>query len=381
MVRVVIVGAGLAGLCMASELGKAGLDPTELAVYDPSLDNPTTPPVGVLHPLKGPRSKSWTSPNDEVSALMWRAFNFSRKRWLAWDQLLGSNAVSSQFLVRRWQRVEAPELNQGLVSSLDSLAVQEYCPFWLNSEPVLGVDGALVVDLTRILGGLRRHLIDLGVSFVQDSIKGISPHRDGVELVGSSGNSFLAGRAVLCPGSDLGVWFPERGFTKSSGQLALLKPLPEVAIRSVLNGYGSLASVPNRGLWLLGSTYQDSEDDTFLLSSLESRHFVIERLWFKFRKLATFAPDIDIHAFEELVDSLWSGTRSKFRPDGLPIVGEVRSLDSCQSSELAGKLFVLGALASRGLLWGPFLAAHLARAILFDLSEFKLERLAVQRML
>lgn len=158
-----------------------------------------------------------------------------------------------------------------------------------------------------------------------------------------------AERVLLCVGASLPDWFPALPLAVNGGELLVLRPERPEALPMIVSGGGHIA--PGRdGTWVAGSSYLRPEDGYDLERSPASWRDDEETIQAVRGLLARLIPCVE----DTPVEAIWRQRRAVFLTDRLPLAGPVPGSPG---------LFVLGALGSKGLLWGPRLAQCLLRDI------------------
>ena len=162
----------------------------------------------------------------------------------------------------------------------------------------------------------------------------------GWELTTQQG-PLLTEHLVWTVGAGLEDWFPGLPLSQTGGELLLGRPPQGVELPYILIRSGHLAPRPD-GRWALGSTYRhrprtEEEDDDWVREWLFSRMEVVFPT---------------VRGMTEL--EVWSGVRAVLVDNRFPVVGPV--------PEQRG-LWILGGLASKGVLWTAMLAEDLARQL------------------
>jgi glycine/D-amino acid oxidase-like deaminating enzyme len=126
----------------------------------------------------------------------------------------------------------------------------------------------------------------------------------------------------------------------------------------IISSGGYVAPLPDRR-WLVGSTYLGDEE-------LEGRTERDARDQLR-EHVGRITPAVERTTSVDV----WRGTRTHLTDDHLPTVGDVPGYH--------GRVFVLGALGSKGLLRAPLLASRLAESLLVSPAQ-KYENSSLSRL-
>lgn len=339
---IAIVGGGLSGLTLGVELLEAGLAPETLLILDGEDERRGSDvPMALLHPFPGRSLKPAPGLKDS-----WEATgNFLSRHGDA------TATVTPLTLLRPYTQARGARLHTSFeahrdiltreftVNHLSASVVEQRFPFLGQVDGAIEIASAKRVHLRTLCETLRATLKARGVQLKNTRVSTLSLRGDTWHLQ-SPARTYHASRVVLAPGAALGQFFPKLGCVPTLGNLALIH-WPEGPSSPLALSMGGHLLPMGGGQWLLGATYHrppyelPSPEETF--SQLV-------------KALLPWAPSL---ASAECV-RLWDGVRSVIEPSRLAVAGGVPTLAGCS---------VLSGFGSKGLLWIPLLARHLARSL------------------
>jgi len=317
-----VVGSGLAGLLFADAWLEA--DGGSLCLIDATDPlRASGASLAICHPFPG-RSL-------QPHPLLERAYGVTQRVIEGW-QSWAPDLVRALPMVRPLQG-----------ANHDRLA-KSYERDWAN-HPAPWVRVALHQEPPRLeygpcyavaLGPLRERWIErlraAGVAIIEDQLQRVDLHTNTLEL---TEDRLQATRVVLCLGQQMKHWFPALGLLNEGGELGTFgvsQPLKKLVSQAGMH-LGPLGD----DLVVGGSTRWERCPEVPPEAVLP--------------KLAEQLEPLAGQALEPL--AAWRGVRSITPSDRLPIAGIV------PGSQLA----VLGALGSKGLLWGPLAAEALVEEL------------------
>ena len=359
MSRVALIGSGLAASATACALLDRGVAPSDILVVAPALDrhDSSSCPGALCHALPG---RSLRPPQGAL-----QAFDQSVK-WLDhWYHERPDLIQKLPWIMRpdRGGRLGRRYVNSYLTHAevydahlthtlLDDQAIIE------QRAPMLGEDvqravcygPSYSVDLGALIDHIWRALAARGIERLDHRAERLVSGPRGWSI-GDTQRS--AQHVVVCVGAWLGTWFPQASLAINGGELMLAHP-PEgsAPLEGAISGGGHLAPHPDGAHWVLGATYLQPDesqghapsDPTFFERSEQEAIEDIMSL------IARFVPSV--RACEPR--RVWRSRRAVFLTDRQAICG------ACPG---APGVWLLGALGSKGLLWSPHLAHHLAGQI------------------
>lgn len=182
-------------------------------------------------------------------------------------------------------------------------------------------------------------------------VTALAPHGAGWRADTTAG-PVEASRVILCVGAGLPRWFPGVPLAINGGELLVLRHEAPETLPMIVSGGGHIA--PGRdGTWVAGSSYLRPEDGHDLTKSPDTWRDDAETIEAVTGLLARLIPQVR----EAHVEAVWRQRRAVYLTDRLPLAGAVPG---------APGLYVLGALGSKGLLWGPLLAQCLIQHLQGD---------------
>lgn len=318
----VVVGSGLAGLLFAEAWLAA--DGGSLCLIDaPDPLRASGAPLAICHPFPG-RSL-------QPHPILERAYAVTQRvieGWQAW----APDLVRALPMVRPLEGANHERLRAS------------YEREWAD-HPAPWVQVTLATDPPRLrygpcfsvaLGPLRRRWIErlraAGVEIIEDQLLSLAPETNALQL---TRQSLQAARVVLCLGQQMKRWFPALGLLNEGGELGTF---------GVSQPLENLVSQAGVHLGPLG-------EEQVVGGSTRWEHCPEDPPEAVLPKLAGQLEPLAEQALEPV--AAWRGVRSIAPSNRLPIAGIV------PGSQLA----VLGALGSKGLLWGPLAAEALVEEL------------------
>lgn len=351
MVRYAIVGAGLAGVRLATALLHEGISGSDIIMVDGRTPwRGSAAPTALLHPFPGrtirPKAEGWAE--------------FQRAR--AWLERAAKRGFTSLRRLPMVRPLDDPDIGPSLRSS------------WADLEYDLpaGVEGHIVPgsQLSRFRGVpthwgsalwyrpaysvalpelVRWHagrLADEGVSFFDHRVERLqysrtpAPHWrfDAPDIP-------IAREIILAVGHGLHGWFPRLATSATGGELAVFRTEGQ-ALDAILNASGHLAPTPG-GRWVVGSTWWTPDDEGRRPESAGDPEDLLRE------KGEQLHPGVGAMHLEKI----WSGIRLSFG-DHQPLSGPIPGVR---------RAHVLGALGSTGL----YRSAHHAERLAGFLADEK----------
>ena len=299
-----IVGSGLAGLLVAQHLLE--IDHAGVIMHDHDDDlSASNAPLAICHPFPGRSLKP--SPHLEAAYMessKWMA------RWASWAPEL----VSELDMERPFESLGGERLRAS------------YDKYWAD-----GANRWFSIQMNEDETGLRYgpcYAVRLG------QLRKIWKERlqaDGVSFDKAPVPRGWKGPLVLCPGRGLKEWFPKLPLTREGGELVTYSS--EHHLTNLMSGGGVHIGPFGAGAVVGGSTRWTGEPPK-LESQVDGLTQQLRALW----------------PHTGTVSGVWRGMRAIHQTDRLPLAGPIPSRP---------KTWVVAALGSKGLLWGP-LAARVA---------------------
>lgn len=339
MQRLVIIGAGLAGLALAQALLQQGWLPQHIRIWEQTEvgSQASGVPGALVHPFPG-RS---LFPRSEYLA----AWEFTQEWLRPW---LEQGLVKAMPLIRpvldeatgiRLQRSWQRGLAKGIAgpSWYDAEALATAYP---ETQPTLGgyvIPLAFGVDLATILTQLAVALQQQGVHIERDtSLQHLKAVSTGWCLENHH-TRVNATQVVLTVGAALADFFPALPVAAIRGELLLGQPSPAINLDYAISGGGHVVPLTSQ-TWVVGSTFAPASEPWH---PTDSQAQLLQKSATLLRPILT-------------PQHLWSGIRAVMGQDREPVAGAIPGLPG---------LFVLAGLAAKGLLLAPLLADQLAQML------------------
>lgn len=360
-----IIGAGLAGLLVTRQLIERGVSPVNLHVFARAAAPMASDAPGTLmHALPGmslrPKpgaadayedSKRWLEGISQDHPDLVNTFDMLRpsfghrrgKRYLKTYERGKAELPSSL----HHERLDPPALDDAPGAVSDALAAVRYGP-------------AFMLELGTWIKRERRALELAGVDFQDHQVTRI---RQGDEQKWNifaheayHTLPFVTDHIILALGPGLNQWFPALEIGVNGGELACAAPPvidgDAVTLDHAISGGGHIAPRAD-GRWVFGATYLRPDErardptsrEAFVRKDSTARRALVELLEHLMPSLRS-CDDVEV----------WRGRRAVYLPDRNPVVGHVPEQP---------RLSLIGALGSKGMLWGPHLARRLVDLI-FD---------------
>ena len=352
MTHLAIVGAGLAGSSLTHWLLESGFEGT-ITLFD-SHDPLTasTGPTLLCHPFPG-RSLAphphLSSAMDSTTKLLhkWTALapNLIRRTSM-WRPLKGNNLKRLSQSHQDWWTPNGQYAhqnpwidNQPDITPVTAEDIEQY-PAFNTPYPTLKTGPAFSIDAQELYPLIHKHFSEQGVSILETTVTGVF-QKDKKWLVATVDTSkqYCFDKVVLAFGRQTQAWFPHLNITLQGGSLLRTTPAQPTPIETLsLNGLH--IGQHHNGDWVFGSTRWNGtppplENETSVLQS-------------RLKETLPHAPIMTNNT------SIWSGTRTIYGSDRMPLCGELPQHRN---------IFVLTALGSKGWLWGPWAANLLQHQI------------------
>jgi glycine/D-amino acid oxidase-like deaminating enzyme len=348
---IVVIGSGLAGLCAIHSLLEAGIEANRLVLLGGSRRYPAASdvPFAILNPCPGrsliPKpltleahafSTQWLRRlTQSIPSLERDVLEIPIVRPFVKDHPTGKR------LERSYQPFELPANSPFWMEKYTAELVRQKWPYLAATSGAAVMGPAFCVALPALIQQLNHRAYRAGVMLWNDAVQSITYHRHRW-LIQTHRGEIASQNVLLSVGAALRDWFPHLPLQLAEGEMISaypkMNPIPNV----MFSFAGHIAPTAD-GRLTVGSTYTHPPDIPVGLAS---------KVWAALRPgIESFWPN-----FPELCDlSVWGGTRCAVRYEYAPIADK--------HPDLPG-LFVLGALASKGLLWTPYLAHRLVHALI-----------------
>lgn len=346
MRSVTILGGGLAGVLLADSLHRQGAE--RVLVLDGRDPRRASDAIrAMMHPFPGRSMK----PVEDL----FLAVRASAQRLIEWGKdapgcvfsapmvrpLLGGKTAKR--LQKSYEKFwEGKTGGDATVERWSWEEVEEKFPFFKPSEGAIVYEPNFSIDLAGVLRGVRARLEASGVDFCPQKARSCV-RKDGVWLISLEDGTVLRTRdLILAPGSALASLFPSLPGQVECGELMRLRPDFSAEQMCLVSASGSYLAPCEDRSWVVGATRLPPE-------AWETRRPEEAE-----EDLRERAARFSLKIGEGERREIWRGVRFTFVGDRLPLAGPVPGFEG---------LFVLGALGSKGLLWGPWaaecLVAHL----------------------
>jgi glycine/D-amino acid oxidase-like deaminating enzyme len=347
-VKIAIVGAGIAGLSLCEWLLDINCEITLIDSND-SLMGSNAPTI-LFHPFPGRSLELHPNLQDATNSTVqilerWKILfpDFIRSTRMI-RPLLGNNEsrlrksyetnwknkTTDWLQFDRWSAQKIHSIDPGFNQNFDAIT---YTP-------------AYAVDYAELRVALIKNFQSRGVSYVQTSIETIQ--KDNRWLLPKLSDNFES--VVLATGNSTSYWFPSLRITLQGG--SLLHAKTDFRTKNLISVNGLHIGSHSDGNLVVGSTRW---------TSLPTSNSQIIELQKRVREQFPNIPPLKTKA-------IWHGVRCIYPSDRFPLCGE---LPHCRG------VFVITALGSKGLLWGPHAAKQLRNNICYGTSTsavFSLDR-------
>lgn len=359
-----IIGAGLAGVLTARQLIERGVSPSDLHIFARAAAPMASDAPGTLmHALPGmslrPKpgaasayedSKRWLETISQEHPDLVNTFDMLRpsfghrrgKRYLKTYER-GKDEFPASL---HHERLDPPALDDAPGSVRGASAAVRYGP-------------AFMLELGAWIKRERAALERAGVDFQDHHVTRIK--QDAARQWNIFAHEayhalpFVTDHIILALGPGLHQWFPALEIGVNGGELACAAPPiidgEVIELDHAISGGGHIAPRAD-GRWVFGATYLRPDErardptsrEAFVRKDSTAKRSLVELLEHLMPSLRSCG-DIDI----------WRGRRAVYLPDRNPVVGHVPG---------RSRLSLIGALGSKGMLWGPHLARRLVELIL-----------------
>lgn len=343
--KIAIVGGGMAGLFLCHFFLQQGEN--DITIYhDEQKDMASKGQSFLFHPFPGrsmevlPCLKEAVTTTVETLSFWQKLFPETIRNKSMFRPFKGSNGARLQKSYQKWWKNAARDWVQ-----FQEYSAQEKEATILSQYDAVSYQPAFVVDF----GELRNKL------FSYFSERGIRIQKQTIEIIEKKEDWWCCAEqnfdvVVLAMGTRTLQWFPNLDLTTQGGSLLQLEMHKQIGHMFSLDGLhiGEHSS----GDWVVGSTrwhsWPKKEEEILRLKE----------------KLAALFPNIE----QGQTRKLWSGNRCIYPSDRNLLCGELPHQK---------KIFLLTALGSKGMLWGPLGAKSLVANICH--SETIPKHLHVQR--
>ena len=310
MNEVRIIGGGLAGLLVAQHL----LDQRDVQISIADHTDPmaaSNAPLAICHPFPGRSLKPHPLLDEAYTDVIhWM------KRWKSWipDHVYElpmkrpCGSAGGTRLIRSWEREWRGQNPKWGTIQYDQ-ATQSLC-----YEP------CFAVELGQLTTVWRSRLMARGVRWVSEAPKHWLSDTDSP--------------VILCVGRNIQHWFPALNLTHEGGELATFQSGSR--LEQLISGGGFHIGPLSEHHVVVGATRWVDKPDGTPTASLPTLRLAGHSLW----------PLIGASV------GAWRGIRCIYPSDRLPLAGPIPNHPN---------LWMLGALGSKGLLWGPISAKHLVQ--------------------
>ena len=347
-VEVLIVGGGLAGYGLAEALVRQGMEAEGICLLEASHPGAgSSGNVGaMLNPLPG--RSLYPKPGYP------EAFVYVRD-WIAAQQAQTDTRFTLRYPVVRplIEELGAEQMRRSFARGkevLDFLEARELSaaevatqyPLLAPTEGAIELRPGVAVEFGLLVRDLAERLREAGVVWSAEGPVTQLEWTGQEWLCRTEHEERRAKRVVLAVGADLDEWFPALPMQMTGGELAVFSPPEGMALNCMVSAAGYVTTRCD-GNWAVGATFWHGQKHSDFL-----QEEIFERLRGKAKRLIPCIVDAK-------PVSTWFGVRAIFRTDRQPIVGVVPTMPSC---------YLMGAFASKGLLWIPWMAESLAKTML-----------------
>lgn len=347
-----IVGAGLAGCMLAQTLLQRGIQAEEICILDAEAPKHSTSkgPGFLLNPLPGrslvPKPgyiEAYTVARQQWKQCALRADAYTEAPLL---RPLLPEHKGSQRLVRSLLKAQdgvGPHIH---LEHLSSEQTRDYTDLLQHIEGSILVEPAACLWPQKLFSALFDSLQISGVALhFPTRVEALEASSSGWKLRTST-EDVVTQNVILATGGHLHQLAPQHTYERVGGALIVARPPQGIQLNCMLSGAGVHIAPRTDGCWIIGATYEPSEQPS--LSNQER----IERMW---ARAEAFLPSIH----ECTVEDVWEGVRLVEPTHKMPVYGELPDRPG---------LFVMGAFGSKGLLMIPWVAQQVANMLLRNAS-------------
>ncbi len=346
--KIAIIGAGLAGVSLATALLERGVDSSRLHLFDGGDPRRgSSVPATMIHPFPG---RAMTFRRGQADA-----FIRSWGRLQRWNEQCGGRFSRPAPMIRpltddeRGQRLQKTWL-EARADYPDLIECREVGPGELNERfpqfqstvPALVYSPAAAIILPDLVDALLGRLESGGVTVHRRQVHALQDLGGHWRLDTESGKTTFD-QVVLAVGASLDRIFPNLDLRRRAGEVLIFDP-GECELSALFNGGKHICQRPD-GYWGLGSTYFDPAD-----WQERDDEVVAKALIAGVNQFLPIVNDLPIIEVGRAV-------RGVFGSDHMPLAGAVPGRDG---------LYVLAAFGSKGLLWAPAVAADVAALLVGD---------------
>ena len=370
--RIVIIGGGMAGLCLAQELIALGYPASELVLSHAPLSGVTgsTNPGGLLNPVPG------ASLNPKPGTL--KAFQYTldwihrlptkiRETCTTDLKLFRPYSLSIQPGRRLFKSFQESQNEIGQVVDIRHVSTEEleaFYPHLHNCDGAIEFGSAATVPMDSVCTYLQETLQRSGANLIHERVQSLIEFPSHWQLQTAT-QTVEADTVVFACGSGLLSFFPQLPLRATSGHLARIRMPDDFPRTHAISGRGHLCPMAD-GTWVLGATYHQ-EHTSEPQSQDELRNILLSKIghWVQSTQNAQW------------IES-WRGVRAVISPEKQPLIGAIPG---------QRRLLTLSGFASRGLQWAPYCAQQLAKHLMgapldlpqniqsdrLDISNWKME--------
>ena len=371
MTHIAIIGAGIAGTSLTHWILQQQTDVTITLVDSKQPMSGSNGPTMLCHPFPGrslaPHPNLSEAIESTVSILKeWQEHFPTLIRNVAmWRPLKGSNAQRLSQSFEDWWTENGKSAqrnswtkNRPTIRYLSNTEVESH-PSHRTPFRTLSTEPAFAIDAQELFPQVHLLLEQKGVVLHSQKVTRIARTPNGQWTLHSERSSIVVDKVILALGRHSTTWFPNLKITTQGGSLMRSTPMgvPSTTKTPALSLDGLHLGTHHSGDWVYGSTRWTVPPND---PNVEK-----EALSQRLRETLPQSPKMKPHS-----DTIWSGIRTIYASDRLPLAGELSHHKN---------VFVLTALGSKGWLWGPWAARGLAQTILNKKTPIGFSLFNVQR--
>jgi glycine/D-amino acid oxidase-like deaminating enzyme len=344
---VAIVGGGLAGLLVCDNLLSEFDSVVVFDHHDPMAASQT--PLAIYHPFPGRSLKPRPFFDECLQATL--AFLHGAKH--RWPETLRFVQMLRPLDGSQGQRLEA-SFQQHLSKYPEPICVKAFeLEQWRHLAPHLSIESkallyapAAVVHMPLLMSNLKKDLQGRGARFIGQKVEALASKHGNWSLRLRGRQAMDSKKVILSAGRGLKEFFPELPIDLEGGEIGMFHLA--MSMNHALSWQGMHCAAISENDMAVGSTRWPFQK-TSINTESKNATMLLENL----RKKWSWAPQKDAYR-------TWQGVRTILRHQRQPLLGPVSGFND---------LWILGCLGSTGLMWGPWAASILSRAIALGGSD------------
>ena len=369
MTTIAIVGAGIAGTCLAHWFLKSKPHTSIILVDSSRPFAASTGPTLLCHPFPGrslaPHSHLGDAVNSTTALLQeWQQqFPLLIRNVSMWRPLKGTNAARLSQSHQDWWMEDGKHRMRNTWNQsppIIRVVTQEELDNNLSHKTsfrTLSTGPSYAIDAQELFPLVHQSLAKKGVLLRSTNINRIERTKNGQWRLLSPKSSIIADKVVLALGRHITQWFPNLNVSIQGGSLMRGTPEKPSVNPPALSLDGLHIGTHHSGDWVFGSTRWSTPPN----DAANEMTVLRKRLYQTLPNAPKMVPSRS---------SIWSGMRAIYGPDRLPLAGEISHHRN---------LFVLAALGSKGWLWGPWAAQGLVQLMTEEPTPIGFDIFNVQR--